>query len=185
MSTFHEKLKEYRERAGMMQMVLAERVGLTQSHFNHIEKGRRPPPRVETVVKMTEVLRLAPDEAEEFVELAGYSPLVLQPKIEGDTRTRPKQKQQIRGLHIIPDNKLTSSGGYDYPDTGEGEDQEAQQLATFVERLRKIYDEADLDYEDQEQAKRLIWEAVLEPALVSARAICRSLKERESEASGE
>jgi len=78
MSTFHEKLKEYRERAGMMQMVLAERVGLTQSHFNHIEKGRRPPPRVETVVRMTEVLRLAPDEAEEFVELAGYSPMALE-----------------------------------------------------------------------------------------------------------
>jgi transcriptional regulator with XRE-family HTH domain len=78
MSTFHEKLKEYRERLGMMQSVLAERSGLTKSHLNRIEKGLRPPPQVETVVNMVEVLRLTPEEAEEFVQLAGYSSMALE-----------------------------------------------------------------------------------------------------------
>jgi transcriptional regulator with XRE-family HTH domain len=77
MRTFHEKLKEYRDQLGMMQSVLAERVGLTKSHLNRIERGLRPPPQVETVVKMTEVLNLNRIEAEEFVELAGYSSMAL------------------------------------------------------------------------------------------------------------
>jgi transcriptional regulator with XRE-family HTH domain len=91
MSDFSNKLREYRERLGMKQRILAERVGLTPGHLNKIEKGTRKPPGVETILSMVEVLRLSRDEAEELIQLAGYSPLAL-PDDEGlgyDTRQEP------------------------------------------------------------------------------------------------
>jgi transcriptional regulator with XRE-family HTH domain len=77
MSNFSNKLRQYRDRLGMKQRALAERVGLTPGHLNKIEKGTRKPPGVETLLSMVEVLRLSRNEAEELVQLAGYSPLVL------------------------------------------------------------------------------------------------------------
>jgi transcriptional regulator with XRE-family HTH domain len=94
MSDFSNKLREYRERLGMKQRVLADRVGLTNGHLNKIEKGTRKPPGVETILEMIEVLRLSRDEAEELIQLAGFSPLAL-PSDEGvgyDTPLEPMRE---------------------------------------------------------------------------------------------
>jgi transcriptional regulator with XRE-family HTH domain len=77
MSDFSNKLREYRERLGMKQRVLADRVGLTYGHLNKIEKGTRKPPGVKTILSMMQVLRLSRSEAEELIQLAGFSPLAL------------------------------------------------------------------------------------------------------------
>ena len=78
MSNFSSKLRGYRERLGMKQRSLAGRVGLTPGHLNKIEKGTRKPPEVETILSIVEVLRLNRNEAEELLQMAGYSPMVLQ-----------------------------------------------------------------------------------------------------------
>jgi transcriptional regulator with XRE-family HTH domain len=78
MSNFGSRVAELRDRLGMKQRTLAQRVGLTPSHLNKIEKGVRNPPAVETILSIVEVLRLNRNEAEELVNLAGYSPMVLQ-----------------------------------------------------------------------------------------------------------
>lgn len=82
-NTFGERVQGYRRQLGMLQKTLAERSGLSPSHLNRIEKGLRSAPQVETVLRMIDALCLGFDEAEELVQLAGYSPLVLQ----GNKRT--------------------------------------------------------------------------------------------------
>ncbi|MGH9877028.1 MAG: helix-turn-helix domain-containing protein [Nitrososphaerales archaeon] len=78
MSGFGEKVRGYRKDWGITQKALAEAAGLTSTYFNRIEKGTRKIPRVETVLALVAALRLKPKEAEELVELAGYSAQVLQ-----------------------------------------------------------------------------------------------------------
>lgn len=77
MSGFGEKAREYRKARGITQKALAEAAGLTSTYFNRIEKGTRKIPRVETVLALVAALRLKAKEAEELVQLAGYSPMVL------------------------------------------------------------------------------------------------------------
>ncbi len=76
-TSFGEQVAAHRERLGMRQNALAERVGLTASHLNRIEKGGRKAPEAETVLRMIGALRLSREEAEAFVIGAGYSPLIL------------------------------------------------------------------------------------------------------------
>jgi transcriptional regulator with XRE-family HTH domain len=78
MSNFGSRVAEFRDRLGLKQRALAQRVGLTPSHLNKIEKGVRNPPAVETILLIVEVLRLNRIEAKELLQLAGYSPMVLQ-----------------------------------------------------------------------------------------------------------
>ena len=78
MTEFGKKVEEYRERLGIRQNALAQRVGLSPAHLNRIEKGTRKPPQVEVVLAIVDALRLKRKEAEELVESAGYSPMVLQ-----------------------------------------------------------------------------------------------------------
>jgi transcriptional regulator with XRE-family HTH domain len=78
MSNFGSRVAELRDRLGMKQRTLAQRAGLTPSHLNKIEKGARNPPAVETILSIIQELHLNRNEAEELVELAGYSPKVLQ-----------------------------------------------------------------------------------------------------------
>jgi transcriptional regulator with XRE-family HTH domain len=78
MSNFGRRVTELRDRLGLKQRTLAQRVGLTPSHLNKIEKGVRNPPAVETILSIIQVLHLNHNEAEELVQLAGYSPKVLQ-----------------------------------------------------------------------------------------------------------
>ncbi|MGH8716588.1 MAG: helix-turn-helix domain-containing protein [Burkholderiales bacterium] len=81
MSGFGEKVREYRKAWGITQKALAEAAGLTSTYFNRIEKGTRKIPKVETVLALVaalhRVVHLTSKEAEELVELAGYSPTVL------------------------------------------------------------------------------------------------------------
>jgi transcriptional regulator with XRE-family HTH domain len=82
MSSFGEKVRTYRKAWGITQKALAKAAGLTADYYNRIEKGTRKIPRVETVlalvVALHRVVHLKREEAEELVELAGYSPEVLQ-----------------------------------------------------------------------------------------------------------
>jgi transcriptional regulator with XRE-family HTH domain len=82
MSIFGEKVKECRKAVGITQKALAKAAGLTPTYYNRIEKGNRKIPRVETVLALVaalhRVVRLKQEEAEELVESAGYSPMVLQ-----------------------------------------------------------------------------------------------------------
>jgi transcriptional regulator with XRE-family HTH domain len=136
MSDFSDKLREYRERLGMKQRVLADRVGLTYGHLNKIEKGTRKPPGVETILSMIQVLRLSRDEAEELIQFAGFSPLAL-PDDEGlgyDTRLEPTRetppvRRRMRGaLGSAP-----------------------QAPPTLGRRIDAILEEEDLSREDRER----------------------------------
>ena len=50
-------LKEYREKAGLSQKDLAEKVGLKQQRYNHYERGRRELP-VSIAKKIGDVLEI-------------------------------------------------------------------------------------------------------------------------------
>jgi len=108
MSGFGEKVREYRKARGITQKALAEAAGLTATYFNRIEKGTRKIPRVETVLALVAALHLKLKEAEELVELAGYSVQVLQlvrrlaydsPKISGSLPDG--LYADLTGLHAV------------------------------------------------------------------------------------
>lgn len=75
-------MRQYRKARGLTQKALAAAAGLTSSHYNRMEKGTRKIPKAETVLALIAALhkraRLKLQEAEELVQLAGYSPEVLQ-----------------------------------------------------------------------------------------------------------
>jgi transcriptional regulator with XRE-family HTH domain len=140
MSDFSNKLREYRERLGMKQRVLADRVGLTNGHLNKIEKGTRKPPGVETILSMMAVLRLSRSEAEELIQLAGFSPLAL-PEDEGlgydtplePTRETPPPRQRMRGALGSPPPAPTLGRRIDAILEEEGLSREdRERLATFL-----------------------------------------------------
>lgn len=81
MMSFGEKARQYRKAWGITQKALAKAAGLTPDYYNRLEKGTRKIPKVETVlavvVALHRLVHLKPQEAEELVDLAGYSPEVL------------------------------------------------------------------------------------------------------------
>jgi transcriptional regulator with XRE-family HTH domain len=87
---FGAKVEEYMERLGMQQNELAKKVRLSPSHLSRIVKGTRKPPRVGTVRRVIKALLLTPSEADELVQLAGLSPLVLQ-------KNNSKEKKDVKG----------------------------------------------------------------------------------------
>jgi len=99
MTSFGKKVEEYRERLGIKQNALAKRVGLTASHLNRIEKETRKAPQVEVVLAMVKALYLNPEEAIEFVELAGYSPQVIH--LDG----------ALAATQVVPAQQLPSATG--------------------------------------------------------------------------
>ena len=50
---------------------IADAMGMTASYLSDIVKGRRNPPDMQILDKISVVLRLAPDEKEEMLDLAG------------------------------------------------------------------------------------------------------------------
>jgi transcriptional regulator with XRE-family HTH domain len=78
MNGFGARVRQYRKARGITQKALAEAVALTPTYYNRIEQGTRKIPKVETVLALVAALHLPPEEAEELVQLAGYSPEVLQ-----------------------------------------------------------------------------------------------------------
>jgi transcriptional regulator with XRE-family HTH domain len=83
MSGFGAKARQYRKAWGVTQKALAEAAGLEPTYYNRIENGTtRKSPTVETVLAVVAALHrlvhLPRQAAEELVQLAGYSPMVLQ-----------------------------------------------------------------------------------------------------------
>lgn len=56
--SFAEILKEAREKAGLNQMELAQRVGLTGSYISILEAGKKPPPTDKVLKKIAQILGL-------------------------------------------------------------------------------------------------------------------------------
>ena len=50
---------------------IAEAMGMTASYLSDIIKGRRNPPEMHIIEKISVVLKLSPDEKEELLDLAG------------------------------------------------------------------------------------------------------------------
>lgn len=69
--TFGEELRDKRRTAGLSQRELAERAGLDFSYISKIENGRIPPPAADTIVKLSRILKVAP---EELLALVGKLP---------------------------------------------------------------------------------------------------------------
>jgi DNA-binding XRE family transcriptional regulator len=60
-TVYVNRLRWYRERAGLYQRELADRAGLTPQHVHHIEKGHLKP-RFDTQRKIVKALRLPMSE---------------------------------------------------------------------------------------------------------------------------
>ncbi len=112
MGGFGEKMRRLRQARGITQKALAAAAGLTASYYNRMEKGTRKIPRAETVLGLITALhakvRLSLQEAEELVQLAGYSPEVLQfggrlaydsPTISGADSLPEGLDADLTGLH--------------------------------------------------------------------------------------
>ena len=59
--TFGQTLKEIRRSKGVTQRELATAVGVDFSYISKIENDRMPPPAADTIVKICEKLKVAPD----------------------------------------------------------------------------------------------------------------------------
>jgi transcriptional regulator with XRE-family HTH domain len=144
MSDFGEKVRGYRKKLGVTQKALAEAAGLTPTYFNRMEKGNRKVPRVETVLALVKALhravRLTLEQAEELVQLAGYSPEVLRldgglalttPGIVHDAKPIPAELLGTIGEHI---DGLIASGGF----SKEEKDEVASAIIEMIKRFRSF-----------------------------------------------
>lgn len=60
--TLGRALRERRRAAGLSQRELAERTNLDFSYISKLENGRLPPPAADTIVAISRVLRVPPEE---------------------------------------------------------------------------------------------------------------------------
>ncbi|GEM_PF-4295660 len=60
--SFNKKLRELRERAGLSQSEVAERVGVSFTYLSKIETGVKPPPSEKVILKLAEVLNCDKDD---------------------------------------------------------------------------------------------------------------------------
>lgn len=70
MARFGELLKRYRNRAGLTQQQLGNRLRLSSPYIAQIESGIKPPPPTDIVERKVHALRLSEQESEEFLDLA-------------------------------------------------------------------------------------------------------------------
>jgi len=80
--SFGATLRDLRRTAGISQRELADRIGLDFSYISKVENGRVPPPAADTVVKICEVLNVAP---ERLLSLTGKMPSDVQRTVSGST----------------------------------------------------------------------------------------------------
>src|SRR2546421_7055859 len=90
-TSFGELLLFYRRRLGLTQQELADRVSnhsgvsIHSSELSRYERNSKDRPRVEIILSFIDVLNLSRAEAREFIEVAGYSPSILQwPRFDPD-----------------------------------------------------------------------------------------------------
>lgn len=102
MSSFGERLVQYRKTLGMNQRVLADRSGLVPAHLSRIEKGTRKPPRLKHVLSMVQELHLTYEQAAELLELAGYSPSVLQEIYSAQSAKNSSSEEQFSRAGLQP-----------------------------------------------------------------------------------
>lgn len=90
---FGNKIRALRKLAGLTQRELAEKVGIDFTYLSKIENGIMVPPSEETINKMSEVLKFAPDE---LLSMAKKFPKDLS----------PNQPEAIEFLRTIKDREL-------------------------------------------------------------------------------
>ena len=73
--SFGPALRDLRRHAGLSQRELAERAALDFSYISKLENGRLPPPAADTVVSISRVLGVPP---EELLALTGKIPSEVQ-----------------------------------------------------------------------------------------------------------
>ncbi len=78
MSEFGEALARYRNEAGLNQRELGAAIGLDSTQVNKIERGHRPALGAKYMIPLVRALRLNQTQAKDLVQLAGYSPKVLE-----------------------------------------------------------------------------------------------------------
>ena len=86
---FGQKLREFRRAAGISQRELAKQIGVDFSYISKIENGRLPPPSADTIVNISQVLEIEP---EELLALTGKIPSKVQESLSGS-----KSAQQFLG----------------------------------------------------------------------------------------
>lgn len=63
MKTFEQTLKELRSSRSITQKQLAQKTGISASHISLIETGRKGPPKLSTLKRISVALNLTTDEA--------------------------------------------------------------------------------------------------------------------------
>ena len=92
--TFGQKLRTLRRATNVTQRKLAERVGVDFSYISKLENDRLPPPAADTVVKICEVLGVAPDE---LLAAGGKMP----PRIQQSIGSSPAAIQFLRSAQAM------------------------------------------------------------------------------------
>lgn len=69
---FGKKIAEHRQRIGMKQATLAERIGIGETHLSRIEQEKQIAPRLDTIFRMIQVLELTREEGIDLLLEAGY-----------------------------------------------------------------------------------------------------------------
>lgn len=61
MYELHERIKATRIRKSLSQKTIAEKLGITQAGYSQIESGKYPNMKIETLVRICEILDVSPD----------------------------------------------------------------------------------------------------------------------------
>src|SRR5580658_8756232 len=93
--TFGEALRTSRRDAGISQRDLAAKIGLDFSYISKLENDRLPSPSADTVVKICEVLGIAP---ERLLSVSGKLPTDIQGTVGGSVAAQQflREAQEFR-----------------------------------------------------------------------------------------
>ena len=106
--SFPALLRRFRERAGLSQNGLAERIGKDPGTVNRLESGKRAPVNKGTVLALSRGLDLSDDETSELLAAAGHLPeayrrigpqdadLRLIAEVLGDESLSASERQELR-----------------------------------------------------------------------------------------
>ena len=97
--SFNKKLRELRERSGLSQSELANRVGVSFTYLSKIENGVKPPPSEKVILKLAEVLNCDKDD---LMFSAG--------KVPSDIARILKNREVRQSLRESEARRITMSG---------------------------------------------------------------------------